>query len=93
MFPPLILVDSEDLEIVFCKWPNRSGYFDDLAEKSVIGFFDKEKCLGLIVILYNIGGGDDPIHKHTTRTGSSMPDYAINLKYDNKTQISALDYD
>ena len=56
----------------FCWWPNRLGYSDDLAEKSATAFFDKNKGLGLTVIRYNIGGGDDPTHDHITRTDSKV---------------------
>ena len=77
----------------FCWWPNRLGYSDDLSEKSATLFFDKEKGLGLTVIRYNIGGGDDPSHDHITRTDSAMPGYAINPKYNNESQTYTWDYD
>ena len=41
----------------FCWWPNRLGYSDILTEKSATAFYDKDKGLGLTIILYNIGGG------------------------------------
>lgn len=65
----------------FCWWPNRLGYSDTLAEKSAIAFYDKNKGLGLTIIRYNIGGGDDPNHDHITRTDSNVPGYAVNPNY------------
>ncbi|ORX86613.1 glycoside hydrolase, partial [Anaeromyces robustus] len=69
----------------FCWWANRLGYSDSLSEKAATLFYDKEKGLGLTVIRYNIGGGDDPTHNHITRTDSNMPGYAINPKYDGRS--------
>ena len=66
----------------FCWWPNRLGYSDVLAEKAATLFYDKDKGLGLTIIRYNIGGGDDPSHDHITRTDSNVPGYAINPSYD-----------
>ena len=66
----------------FCWWPNRLGYSDVLAEKSAELFFGKNG-LGLTVIRYNIGGGDDPSHNHITRTDSAIPGYWANPRYEN----------
>jgi len=66
----------------FCWWANRLGYSDSLAEKAATAFYDKKKGLGLNIIRYNIGGGDDPDHDHITRTDSNMPGYTINPNYD-----------
>lgn len=66
----------------FCWWPNRLGYSDVLAEKSVQLFYDK-KGLGLTLIRYNIGGGDGPSHNHITRTDSEILGYWANPKYEN----------
>ena len=62
----------------FCWWANRVGYSDILSEKAATLFYDKEEGLGLTIIRYNIGGGDDPKHTHITRTDSNIPGYAIN---------------
>ena len=35
-------------------------------------FFGKDG-LNLNIMRYNIGGGDDPTHRHITRTDSAMP--------------------
>jgi len=66
----------------FCWWANRLGYSDSLSEKAATAFYDKKEGLGLNIIRYNIGGGDDPEHDHITRTDSNMPGYAINPNYD-----------
>ena len=66
----------------FCWWPKRLGYSDVLAEKSATAFYDKDKGLGLTIIRYNIGRGDDPSHNHITWTDSEFPGYAVNPKYD-----------
>ena len=66
----------------FCWWPNRLGYSDVLTEKSATAFYDKYKGLGLTIIRYNIGGGDDPTHNHITRTDSNVPGFAINPIFD-----------
>ena len=77
----------------FCWWPNRLGYSEILSEKSATLFYDKKDGLGLTIIRYNIGGGDDPTHDHIQRTDSKVPGYAINPKYDNSTQTYSWDYD
>ncbi len=55
-----------------CWWANRIGYSDELASRAADLFYDKEKGLGLNIMRYNIGGGDDPDHTHITRTDSAM---------------------
>jgi O-glycosyl hydrolase len=65
----------------FCWWANRLGYSDILSEKAATLFYDKKEGLGLTIIRYNIGGGDNPSHNHITRTDSNMPGYAINPRY------------
>ncbi len=55
-----------------CWWANRLGYSPALTEKSAKLFFSKEG-LNLNIMRYNIGGGDDPTHKHITRTDSIVP--------------------
>lgn len=59
----------------FCWWANRIGYSDELAEKAAEAFYDADKGLGLNIIRYNIGGGDDPAHHHIKRTDSEVPGY------------------
>jgi len=77
----------------FCWWPNRLGYSDILAEKAATAFYDKKEGLGLTIIRYNIGGGDDPTHDHITRTDSKVPGYAINPNYDSSSKTYSWDYD
>ena len=77
----------------FCWWPNRLGYSEILSEKSATAFYDKNSGLGLTIIRYNIGGGDDPTHDHITRTDSKVPGYAVNPNYDESTQTYTWDYD
>lgn len=55
-----------------CWWAHRVGYSPELTEKSAELFFS-EKGLNLNIMRYNIGGGDDPSHKHITRTDSIVP--------------------
>ena len=57
----------------FCWWANRIGYSDTLTQQAAQAFYDKEQGLGLNIIRYNVGGGDDPEHDHITRTDSDMP--------------------
>ena len=58
-----------------CWWANRVGYSDTLAQLAAEAFCDPEKGLGLNILRYNIGGGDDPAHGHITRTDSMMPGF------------------
>lgn len=55
-----------------CWWANRVGYSDKLAQDAADLFFSDEG-LDLNIMRYNIGGGDDPTHKHITRTDSEVP--------------------
>ncbi len=55
-----------------CWWCHRLGYDDELSQKSADLFYSKEG-LGLNIMRYNIGGGDDPTHNHITRTDSKIP--------------------
>ena len=59
-----------------CWWANRVGYSDRLADAAVDAFFDPDRGLGLNIARYNIGGGDDPSHRHITRSDSNMPGFA-----------------
>ncbi len=61
-----------------CWWANRVGFSKKLIEDSARLFFSEEG-LGLNIMRYNIGGGDDPTHNHITRTDSEMPGW---WKYD-----------
>ena len=45
-------------------------------------FFDEKDGLGMNIVRFNIGGGDDSTHHHITRTDSAMEGYAVNPVYD-----------
>ena len=70
-----------------CWWANRLGYSDTLAQQSADLFFSEEG-LGMNIMRYNIGGGDDPAHKHITRTDSEVPGW---LTYDQETHTTTFD--
>lgn len=53
-------------------WGNRIGYSEKLSDKSAELFYS-ENGLGLDIVRYNVGGGDDPTHNHITRSDSKMP--------------------
>ena len=55
-----------------CWWANRIGYSKKMTEDSARLFFSPEG-LGLNIMRYNIGGGDNPTHDHIIRTDSDMP--------------------
>ena len=65
-----------------CWWANRVGYSDTLAELAAQAFCDPKEGLGLNILRYNIGGGDDPAHSHITRTDSMIPGYWADPVYD-----------
>ncbi len=55
-----------------CWWAHRLGHDDELSQKAAELFYS-QKGLGLNIMRYNIGGGDDPTHNHITRTDSKIP--------------------
>lgn len=61
-----------------CWWANRLGSSEKLIRDSAKLFFSRDG-LGLNIMRYNIGGGDDPTHNHIKRTDSEMPGWH---KYD-----------
>lgn len=83
-----------------CWWANYIGYSDKLTEKAAEYFFDPEKGLGLNIVRYNIGGGDDPEHTHIAdgRPDGNMPGFAKldsggNMYYDwtaDENQVNVL---
>ena len=60
-----------------CWWANRIGYSDVLAQKAADILYNAETGLGMNIARYNIGGGDDPTHRHITRTDSMMPGFWV----------------
>ncbi|MBR4287466.1 MAG: hypothetical protein IKT55_07165 [Clostridia bacterium] len=71
-----------------CWWAHRIGYSPELTKKSGELFFSK-KGLNLNIMRYNIGGGDDPTHKHIKRTDSIIPGW---LNFNNETKEYYYDY-
>ena len=65
-----------------CWWANRLGFSEKLIRDSAKLFFSAEG-LGLNIMRYNIGGGDDPSHSHIKRTDSEMPGW---WKYDEEAK-------
>ena len=59
-----------------CWWAHRVGYSPVLTRKSAKLFFGDEG-LDLNIMRYNIGGGDNPTHKHVKRTDSMIPGWLI----------------
>lgn len=53
-------------------WGNRIGCSDTLAKRAAELFYS-EDGLGLDIVRYNVGGGDDPSHNHVTRSDSKLP--------------------
>ncbi|MBP3428288.1 MAG: hypothetical protein J6M47_08525 [Clostridia bacterium] len=72
-----------------CWWANRVGYSDTLAQQSADLFFSPNG-LGMNIMRYNIGGGDDPTHTHITRTDSAIPGWLV---WDKAQQRYVYDYD
>ncbi len=76
-----------------CWWANRIGYSDALSRLAAEAFCDPAKGLGLNILRYNIGGGDDPEHDHITRTDSMIPGYWRNPRYDEAAGSYSWEYD
>jgi len=76
-----------------CWWANRIGYSETLSQLAAEAFCDPVKGLGLNILRYNIGGGDDPTHDHITRTDSMMPGYWKNPARDETTGACSWEYD
>ena len=62
-----------------CWWGNRLGGDEEISNKAADLFFSMDKGIGLNIIRYNIGGGDDPEHDHILRTDSAMPGFWKNV--------------
>ncbi|MBE5800140.1 MAG: hypothetical protein E7321_09370 [Clostridiales bacterium] len=71
-----------------CWWANRLGYSDTLAQLAADAVFGPDG-LHLNIMRYNIGGGDDPSHRHITRTDSAVPGW---LYWNEDTQTYFYDY-
>ena len=68
-----------------CWWANRIGYSPVLTKKAAELFYS-EKGLNLNIMRYNIGGGDNPKHKHIKRTDSMVPGWLYFNKETNEYQ-------
>lgn len=55
-----------------CWWAHRLG-FDNNLSQAAANLFYAQDGLRLNIMRYNIGGGDDPQHRHITRTDSKIP--------------------
>ena len=58
-----------------CWFGHRRGGSEQTSEEAAKLLCNSEEGLGLDIIRFNIGGGDDPTHDHITRTDSKMPGY------------------
>ena len=76
-----------------CWWANRVGYSETLSQLAAEAFCDPVKGLGLNILRYNIGGGDDPAHDHITRTDSMMPGFWKDPQYREDTHAYSWGYD
>ncbi|MBQ6479514.1 MAG: hypothetical protein IJI45_00220, partial [Anaerolineaceae bacterium] len=76
-----------------CWWANRIGYSNVLTQLAAEAFCDPARGLGLNILRYNIGGGDDPTHDHITRTDSMIPGFWRDPSYDEQTGEYSWDYD
>lgn len=76
-----------------CWWANRVGYSETLTQLAAEAVCGRENGLGLNILRYNIGGGDDPAHQHITRTDSMMPGYWKNPQYQEETHAYSWEYD
>lgn len=66
-----------------CWWAHRLGASEKLTDDAARLFFSTDG-LGLNIMRYNIGGGDDPNHNHIERTDSDIPGW---LKKDEKGNL------
>ena len=70
-------------------WGNRIGYSEKLSADAAEMFFGKSG-IRYNIMRYNIGGGDDPAHRHITRTDSMIPGWK---KWDEESKKFVYDYE
>ena len=70
-------------------WGNRIGYSEKLSADAAEMFFGKSG-IRYNIMRYNIGGGDDPTHRHITRTDSMIPGW---MKWDEDSKQYVYDYE
>ena len=73
-----------------CWFGNRIGASEKTSNEAARLLCNQEEGLGLNIIRFNIGGGDEPSHNHITRTDSKMPGYWGT--YDEATDTFTYDY-
>lgn len=73
-----------------CWFGNRIGASEKTSNQAAKLLCNGREGLGLNIIRFNIGGGDDPSHDHITRTDSKMPGYWGS--YDSATGTFTYDY-
>lgn len=61
-----------------CWYGNRIGGSEKASSEAAELMYNARTGLGLNIIRYNVGGGDDPTHTHIQRSDSNMPGYWTN---------------
>lgn len=61
-----------------CWYGNRIGGSEQTSNQAAELLYNAKTGLGLNIIRYNVGGGDDPTHTHIQRSDSNMPGYWSN---------------
>ena len=72
-----------------CWYGNRIGGSEQASNQAAELLYNSKTGLGLNIIRYNVGGGDDPTHTHIQRSDSNMPGYWTNVDVSTGT----FDYD
>ncbi len=72
-----------------CWYGNRIGDSEKASTEAAELLYSRENGLGLNIIRYNVGGGDDPTHNHIKRSDSNMPGYWTNYN----AETDAFEYD
>ncbi len=72
-----------------CWYGNRIGGSEKTTAEAAKYLYNADTGLGLNIIRYNVGGGDDPSHDHIRRSDSKMPGYWSNYN----EQTGEFDYD
>lgn len=73
-----------------CWYGNRIGNSEQASDQAAQLLYNADTGLGLNIIRYNIGGGDDPTHTHIQRSDSNMPGYWTDL--DEETGAFSYDF-
>ncbi len=68
---------------------NRIGSSEKASREAAKVLYNADTGLGLNIIRYNVGGGDDPTHDHIARSDSNMPGYWTNYN----AATGTFDYD